>query len=817
VTPSVSGSTANASRSRLAAEAPPATADLMVTGMTCAACQANVQRVLARQPGVHDASVNLVTGQARVVFDPSATDPDRLVAAVDTIGYGASVAPVESSAVAAEEAREATQAREFHELRRKAVVSGVLGAVAMVLSMPLMAAPGHEHRVVADPLMQAVMERWTPALQAVAPALYVVPAPVLAWTLLGMTLLVMAWAGRGFYVHGVRALRRGVPDMNSLIAVGTGAAFLYSAAATVRPALFEAAGVMADVYYEVVIIIIALVLAGRTLEARARRQTAAALRQLAALQPGVATVLSDGAPREVPIEQVVRGDRLLVRPGERVPVDGDVIEGTASVDESMLTGEPVPVLKRPGDRVTGGTVTRSGSLQFRATAVGPDSTLAQLVRLMRDAQASRAPIQQLADRVSAVFVPAVIAIAIVTAGVWLVVATEGAIVRALSAGVSVLIIACPCAMGLAVPTAVMVATGRAGQLGALVKGGGALQRAGEVTTVVLDKTGTLTEGRPEVLSIEPSGEEGLDLLQLAAAVEQRSEHPLAEAVVQAARARGMAVPEASGFIGEPGLGVEAVVEGHRVIVGTAAWLESRGVDASPLARQADAVAAGARTPVLVAVAGGGRPARLGLIGIADPVRPSSAAVVDALRRMGLDIVMLTGDRRRTAEAVAEQVGIALVVAEVAPGGKVDVVRSLQAQGRVVAMVGDGINDGPALAQADVGIAMGGGADLALDAADIALLRGDLRALVAAIRVSRAAMRIMRQNLFWAFVYNVIGIPVAAGVLYPTFGILLSPVIASGAMAFSSVSVVMNSLRLRRAAGGEPETMRRAQVPVCLAR
>ncbi len=796
-----------------------------------------MSRALSRQPGVADASVNLVTGQTRVVFDPSLVRADQLVSAVRAIGYGAEVPSAETSAVAAQEALDEAHIREFHGLRNKAVVSCVVGAVAMVLSMPVMSGSGaHEQHVgTIDPLMLWGMERLTPLLQRVAPWLYDVPIGVLTWMLLALTVFVMTWAGRQFYTNGMRALVHRVPDMNSLVAVGTGAAFLYSLVATVWPGLFTAAGMAPDVYYEAVIIILALVLLGRTLEAHARRQTAGALRQLVALQPSSATVVAGEVEREVPVDQLVPGDVVLLRPGSRVPVDGEVLDGTTAIDESMLTGEPMPVSKQAGDRVMGGTMNTSGAIQLRVTAVGPDSTLAQIVRLMRDAQASRAPIQRLADRVSAVFVPVVIAIALVTVASWLLAGGEGASVRAFAAGVAVLIIACPCAMGLAVPTAVMVATGRTSQLGALIKGGEVLQRAAEVTTVVLDKTGTLTEGHPAVTAVVPVDAESRaeSVLVRAAAVGRFSEHPLAAAIVEAAAHRRLAIPGATSFESEPGQGTAATVEGERVYVGSAAWLRAHGVDDPRLDDMGDRLAREGQTPVFVGVAAagvallgavphagtnrvtssrpwemaprtanghGGRPVLAGVIGISDPIRESSAQSMSMLRRRGLELVMLTGDRRGTADAIATRLGIDRVIADVRPEGKVEAVRALQRDGRVVAMVGDGINDGPALAQADVGVAMGSGTDVALDAADIALLRGDLGALVSALHVARAALRTMKQNLFWAFIYNVIGIPIAAGVLYPAFGILLSPIVASAAMAFSSVSVVANSLRLRRVRG-----------------
>jgi Cu+-exporting ATPase len=765
--------------------------------MTCAACQANVQRALSRQPGVRTAAVNLMTGQARVTFDPSLASATQLIDVVEAIGYGASLPAPEASAIAAQAAREEADTREFRALRLRAVVSGVIGIIAMVLSMPLMAPLDHgahdASAATVDPLMRWAMTQIAPAVNAIAPWLFDL-RPQLPWILLGLTMVVMGWAGRGFYVKGFRALWHRVPDMNSLVAVGTMAAFAYSLIATVWPAVFIRAGAMPDLYYEAVVIIVALVLAGRTLEARARRHAAEALQQLVRLQPTTATVLADGQERTVRLEQVRPGDVVLVRPGERVAVDGLVVAGTATLDESMLTGESMPVTREAGASVTGGTMNRAGAIQVRATRVGPDSTLAQIVRLMRDAQASRAPIQNLADRVSAVFVPVVMLIAASTVGVWLAIGGEGALIRALAAGVAVLIIACPCAMGLAVPTAVMVATGRASSLGVLIKGGEALQRLAETGTVVADKTGTLTEGRPAVTDVIAVRLDRSAVLRRAAAVELLSEHPLGEAIVRAARAADIAVPTVHDFHGEPGRGVGGTVDGERILVGSAAWMDAHDIPMREFQNQADALASQGRSNVFVA----NENTIIGVIGIADPLRPEARDVVTALKRMGVDVVMLTGDRRSTANRIAEDAGIDSVIAEVLPAGKVEAVRSLQLSGQAVAMVGDGVNDAPALAQADVGIAMGSGTDIALDAADVALMRGDLQPLVSALRVARAAMKTMRQNLFWAFVYNCVGIPIAAGVLYPAFGILLSPVLASAAMAFSSISVVSNSLRLRRA-------------------
>jgi Cu+-exporting ATPase len=781
--------------------AAPARAVIPVTGMTCAACQGRVQRALTRTPGVVDANVNLMMHNATISYDPAATTPAALVAAVRATGYGADLPVADEGAFEEQAARDRSQQEEFVELRRKAIVSGIVGVIAMLLSMPLMAGVEHGHGVVADPLMRWVMESLTPTLRSVVPWLYAIPGPVLAWTLLVLTAGVMAWAGRHFYTRAWSALRHRSADMNTLIAVGTGAAFIYSAIATIAPGFFLSRGVAPDVYFEAVVIIIALILTGNAFEARAKRQTATALRALADLQPRTARVDRDGAEVDVPVGAVIGGDTVVVRPGERVPVDGEVLSGESAVDESMLTGESLPVGKRPGDRVIGGTMNGTGAFRYRATTLGEASMLARIVRLMRDAQGSRAPIQRLADRISAIFVPVVISIAITVFVVWFVLmraggATEGeAMVRGFATAIAVLIIACPCAMGLAVPTAVMVATGRGAELGVLIKGGEALQRAGDVTTVVLDKTGTVTEGKPAVTDVvlAPAIDIARDrLLALVASLEASSEHPLADAIVRHARERRLPLARAEAFAAAAGRGASGIVEGEALAVGNAALMIEWGLDPAPLEETAAALAAAGKTPMYVALNG----TVTAVIAVADPIRSSSREAIGALQGMGLEVVMLTGDNQRTAEAIAREAGIARVVAGVLPDGKVAEVRRLQGDGRVVAMVGDGINDAPALAQADIGIAMGGGTDIAAEAGDVVLMRGDLDGVVDAIALSRRTMRTMKQNLFWAFIYNVIGIPIAAGVLYPAFGVLLSPIVASAAMAFSSVSVVANSLRLR---------------------
>ena len=774
-----------------------------VTGMHCAACQSRVQAALQKQHRVADASVNLMMGNATITYDSAATTPERLVDAVRQTGYGAELAAQETNAFEEQEARDRAQAEEFADLRLKAIVSGIAGVVAMVFSMPLMAsAAGEAHGPVADPFMRWTMTTLTPWLRSVAPWLYSLPSDGLSYGLLLVTLAVMLWAGRHFYTRAWSAFRHHSADMNTLIAVGTGAAFLYSVLATVWPDFFLSRGVAPDVYYEAVIIIIALILAGNALESRAKKHTAAALRGLANLRPKTARVLRDGREVDLPVERVVRDDTVLLRPGERVPVDGEVISGESAIDEAMLTGESLPIAKNKGDRVIGGTVNLTGSLRYRATTLGADSVLAQIVKLMRDAQGSRAPIQRMADRISGIFVPVVISIAIATFVAWFIAADSAPAVRAFAAAVAVLIIACPCAMGLAVPTAVMVSTGKGAELGVLIKGGEALQRAGDLTTVAMDKTGTVTAGKPTVTDVvlAPGGpvQDENRLLQLAASLEGSSEHPLADAIVRYTEGRGIRRSPVESFATVTGKGLSGTVEGLRVAAGNEAMVISDGADAGALRTDAERLAGEGKTPVYVSV--DDRVA--GLLAIADPIRSTSRAAIADLRKLGLDVVLLTGDNARTADAIAREAGISRVVAGVLPEGKVVELKRLQSSGQIVAMVGDGINDAPALAQADIGMAIGTGTDIAAEAADVVLMRGDLGSVVQAVRLSRRTMRTMKQNLFWAFIYNVIGIPIAAGALYPFLGLLLSPILASLAMAFSSVSVVGNSLRLRgfRAAG-----------------
>ncbi len=746
-----------------------------VSGMTCAACQSRVQRTLARTPGVVDASVNLMMANASVEYDPSAVDTPALVETIRGTGYGAEMPVAERSAFEEQSARDEAQQSEYKELRTKAIATGVVGAVMMAVSMFAMPAQMDEGHMGAMPVVMAAV-----------------------------TLIVMAWAGRHFYTRAWAAFTHRAADMNTLVAIGTGSAFLYSLYAALRPSAFTARGLSPDLYFEAVVVIIALILTGNAFEARAKRETSSSLRALADLQARTARVIRHtgdaDSEEDVPVEQVRRDDTVVVRPGERVPVDGEVISGESAVDESMLTGESRPVAKAAGDRVTGGTINRTGALRYRATTLGADSTLAQIVRLMRDAQGSRAPIQNLADRVSGVFVPVVISIAIATFVIWFLAGdASGAVaptIPAFAAAVAVLIIACPCAMGLAVPTAVMVSTGRGAELGVLIKGGAPLQSLAEATVIALDKTGTVTEGRPTVTDVEVAAGTALDegeLLALMASVETRSEHPIADGIVRRARADGLELQEPTDFEAFGGRGVSGTVRGRHVLAGNATLMRERGIDVALLENAADALASRGRTPMYLAV-----DERLAaVVAVADPIRETSRAAIARLREMGLSVVMLTGDDERTARAIATEAGLDDVIAGVLPEGKVEEIRKLQQGGRVVAMVGDGVNDAAAMAQS-IGIAMGGGTDVAIEAADVVLMRSDLHGAADAVQLARRTMRTMKQNLFWAFVYNVIGIPIAAGALYPMFGLRLSPMIASGAMAFSSVSVVANSLRLRHA-------------------
>ncbi|MFF4576651.1 heavy metal translocating P-type ATPase [Streptomyces sp. NPDC001410] len=622
------------------------------------------------------------------------------------------------------------------------------------------------------------------------------------WLQLALITPVMFWTGWPIHRIGWLTLRHRGADMNSLITLGTSAAYGYSLLVTLAPSLLPEN--LREVYFEAVGVILTLILLGRFLEARAKAGTGEAIRALLGLQARTARVVRDGAEAEIPVDEVVVGDEIVVRPGEKIPVDAEVLSGASAVDESMVTGEPMPVTKRAGDTVIGATVNTTGSLRVRAAKIGADTMLAQIIRMVQQAQASKAPIQRLADAISAYFVPAVVAVAIATFALWYTVGPAPALTLALVSAVSVLIIACPCALGLATPLSVMVGTGKGARAGILIRSAEALETAHKLDTVVLDKTGTVTAGKPVLTDVRPADGFGeAEVLRLVAAAEADSEHPLATAIVASARERGLTVPAATAFDSVTGKGVQATVDGKAVLVGTARLLADVGIDTAQLAAQAEEFSGQGKTPVLAAV--DGRPA--GVLAVADTVKDDSAQAITALHRLGIDTVILTGDNARTAAAIARQVGVRRVLAEVLPEHKADEIRRLQGEGRIVGMVGDGINDAPALAQADVGMAIGTGTDVAIEAADITLISGSLSGVVTAIRLSRATMRNIKQNLFFALVYNAVGIPIAAGALYPLWGIRLSPIIAAAAMALSSLSVVTNASRLRR---WRPEPLAKAE-------
>ena len=751
-----------------------------VRGMHCAACVGKVEKALGGVPGVESARVNLATEEATLAYDPSRADFARLRAALAAAGYEL-VEPRPAGSGAADEAvdreraeREAADRRE----RWKFLVGAVLSAPVLVGGMAHVL-PG-------------------------VPALLQNP-----WLQLALTTPVQFWVGWTFHQGFLRDLRYRSASMSTLVSIGTSAAFFESLAVTLWPHAF--AGHAVTTYYDVSAVVITLVVLGRWLETRARGRTSEAIRRLVTLAPRTARVIRGGRESDVATADVVVGDFVRIRPGERTPVDGVVTEGASTVDESMLTGESLPVEKAPGSKVFAGTINRTGSFVFRATRVGAETTLARIITLVAEAQGSRAPIQRLADRVAAVFVPIVLALAALTFVVWWLVGPEPAGLFALTNAVAVLVIACPCAMGLATPTAIMVATGRGAEEGVLIRSAAALERLYRVDTVVFDKTGTLTVGKPVVTDVvavasstvvraagstaeaSPDMVSADEVLALAAAAEQGSEHPLAEAIVASAKERGLALPPIAEFVTVPGQGVDAMAVDGRVLLGNRALMDARGIDVAALAPRAEALAAEGKTVVYLAFAGQG----FGLVAAADTLKPEARAVVARLKMLGLRLTMLTGDHRLTAEAIARQAGVDVVLAEVLPEDKAREIQRLQGEGRRVAMVGDGINDAPALAQADVGIALGSGTDVAIEAADVTLMRGDLWGVVVAVELSRRTIRIVKENLVWAFGYNVVLIPVAAGALYPLWGVLLSPILAGAAMAFSSVSVVTNSLRLRR--------------------
>ncbi len=808
--------------------------DLPVTGMTCAACAHHIEQALSETPGVRSAHVNFATSQATVEYVPAAASLRSLVSAVERAGYDAAQKAqieflVETTALPSAPVR--------LQEKRLLSVSGVVGASLNPANMELTveylrgitdaqsvkreierlgyrlrpaASPGSvPDGAAADESEYRDLRRrfWVASVLSI-PVIVIAMTHIAfagaTWIQLMLTTPIVCYSGRQFYSRAWTAFRHRNADMNTLIAIGTGAAYLYSAVATVWPGLFsrgashEGMSGMTGappVYFEAAAVIIALILLGRLLESSATGRTSEAIRRLMGLQAKTARVLRAGQELDVPIEEVISGDLIVVRPGEKIAVDGTVVEGNSAVDESMLTGESLPVEKSSGDEVFGATINKTGSFRFRATKVGRDTVLQQIVKMVKDAQGSKAPIARLADIISGIFTPVVICIAIATFVVWFVAAPAGErFTMALVNFVSVLIIACPCALGLATPTAILVGTGKGAENGVLIKGGESLETAHKLQTIVLDKTGTITTGEPAVTDlVSADGLAETELLRLSATAERGSEHPLGEAIVRAAEHRKIQYGDAASFTALSGHGVEANVDGRVVLLGNQKLLRDRGVALDGWAKRVEELAGEGKTPMLIAL--DGRIA--GLIAVADQIKAGAREAIDALKRMGIEVVMMTGDNKRTADAVAQQVGITRVLAEVLPEAKVAEIKRLQLENKVVGMVGDGINDAPALAQADVGIAIGTGTDVAIEASDITLIKGDLRGVVTAIALSRATIRTIRQNLFWAFIYNAVGIPIAAGLLYPLTGWLLSPIIASAAMSMSSVSVVTNSLRLRR--------------------
>jgi P-type Cu+ transporter len=745
---------------------------LPIEGMTCASCVTRVEKALGKVPGVREASVNLATEKARVAFDPAVVNLDQLKAAVAKAGYTVGETPTPSTALQSNGTRGRTRAaepvdaherhyqQELDDLRRKWLVSLVAGLGMMgLMFLPL----GVD-------------------MTLLAPALLIVAT------------IVQFWAGGIFYRATWAAAKHGSANMNTLVAVGTSFAYGYSAFVTLWPSLAARWGFLYHLYYESAVIIIALILMGRWLEARAKKRTSAAIKALMGLQAKTARVIRDGAEQDIPVEAVRVGDLVRVRPGEKVPVDGVIREGYSALDESMLTGESLPVEKRAGDTVIGATLNKTGSFIFEATKVGQDTTLAQIVRLVEEAQGSKAPMQRLADTISGYFVPVVLVLAMLTFVGWLLFGPAPALTMALTAAIAVLIIACPCALGLATPTAIMVGTGKAAEYGILIRGGEALEQARKIDTIVLDKTGTLTRGKPAVTQVVAgNGLSEPEILRLAAAVEVGSEHPLGEAIVERARELQLDLPKADAFEAVTGKGVRAQVDGREIMLGNGSLMAQAGVLLNGLEAHAKELAHRGMTPMYVAIDSQGA----GLIAVADTLKSESRTAIEQLKALGLEVWMLTGDNRETAEAIAHQGGIDRVMAEVLPAQKAAKIQELQKQGRVVAMVGDGINDAPALAQADLGIAIGTGTDVAMAASDVTLVGGNLRHIVTAIALSRKTVSVIKQGLFWAFAYNVLLIPVAMGALYPVFGVLLDPVLAAAAMAMSSVSVVTNALRLRR--------------------
>ena len=743
------------------------TVNLRLKGMSCAGCANKIERIIKGIAGVSECNVNFAMETSTVKYNPQIANVEKIQQAVAKSGFSAE--PIEEFVSFSREDAE-QQAREAEEkkLTHKVLFGGVISILLVCGSLPAMTG-----------LNLPLIPKWLHD----------------SWVQLVLSTPVMFWCGKSFFVGAIKTFKHRAADMNTLVALGTGAAYLYSLAATFYPSFLLNQGLQSEVYYEAAVVIITLILLGRLLENRAKGQTLTAIHKLMGLQAKTARVIRNGEEIDLPVEEVKVGDIILVRPGEKIPVDGEIITGSSTVDESMVTGEPIPVKKQAKDEVIGATINKTGSFRFKANRVGKDTVLAQIVKLVQDAQASKAPIQKIADRVTGWFVPVVIAIAIFTFIIWFNI--TGNFTLATINTVSVLIIACPCALGLATPTSIMVGTGKGAENGILIKGADSLELAHKIQTIVLDKTGTITEGKPSLTNyiIVPGTDKSKDeLLNLVAAVEQNSEHPIASAIVNYARNRGVKKPfaEVRDFEAFPGMGVRGIVNDRSIEIGTQRWMDRLGIDTQIFDPEGQKWEREAKTTSAIAVDGKIE----GLIAIADPVKLSSLEAIRALKRMKIEVVMLTGDNQQTADAIAHEVGISLVFAEVRPEQKAAKVKELQARKKIVAMVGDGINDAPALAQADVGIAIGTGTDVAIAASDITLISGDLRSIVTAIKLSKATIKNIRQNLFFAFIYNTAGIPIAAGLLYPLFGWLLNPIIAGAAMAFSSVSVVTNALRLR---------------------
>jgi Cu+-exporting ATPase len=822
--------------------------DLPITGMTCAACARMIERRLAKTPGVRSAGVNFATSRATVEYDPSVTGMSRLIETVKGAGYG-TAATAQVNFIVDDSARPSGSSSQLekHLKAQAGIVNALFNLGTMEVRVEYLPGAtegrrirsaiegfGYRVREISGSGVEVSAEDSETAARAAGDrelrikfwfaALLSLPVLVIAmshgripfldfaginWLQLALTTPVVFYSGWQFYRGAWAAFRHRAADMNTIIATGTGAAYLYSVAATIAPKYFSSpighdamtgmnAAQMTPVYFEAASVIIALILLGRLLESRAKGRTGDAIRRLIGMQAKTARVVRGTEEFDIPVEEVMPGHIILVRPGEKIPVDGIIEDGASAVDESMLTGESLPVEKRRGDEVFGATINKTGAFKFKATKVGKDTALQQIVKLVQEAQGAKTPIARTADVISGIFTPVVICIAILTFVVWFIVAPVNArFTMALVNSVSVLIIACPCALGLATPTAIMVGTGKGAENGILIKGGESLETAHKLQTIVLDKTGTITRGEPALTDLIAVNGEGVasedELLRLAASAERGSEHPLGEAIVRAAQTRGLTLAPAAHFEALSGHGIEAEVDGHRLLLGNMKLMRERNIGLDGFTERVDALAKQGKTPMFAAI-----DERLaGIVAVADEIKPESKEAVTALKRLGLEVVMITGDNRPTAEAVARAVGIERVLAEVLPEGKALEVKRLQQEKRVVGMVGDGINDAPALAQADVGISIGTGTDVAIEASDITLIRSDLRSVVAAIALSHATIRTIKQNLFWAFIYNVVGIPIAAGLLYPFTGWLLSPIIASAAMSLSSVSVVTNSLRLRR--------------------